>query len=742
MNEMLMRKLLARFEANSVLTDLSESLVSELPQGVSFEENKWDVISWIKRIGYKNSENLIFTNIPTNDAREIAKIWILHGRLTSSIGVSAARSRLNAVAALSEQLGKRDIRSITTSDFYDAQRRLLENYSIGTAYRQSGSLGMLSAWLGSVFGKPLDYVSSITSPAVHGRRGTEEGREQKRIPDQVIGDLLAARGRKNLLLKDAYFIDLTMIEVGTGFRIAELMLLPEDCKRKENGRLQILHYPEKHSDPVPRPVADKLATAVESAIDSLKNISNQAKSILENLVSSEALDWRRILRDENATRYFVSTWVCEWTRLDMNMLYSPKGAWWNAGGRWVDAVAELDIAKGNKSEAARNIGMNRKAFYDVLGEQQASLRGERPLYGRLEIGKNGLRNQRINADARIVSVNKFNQALGLNSSAFRCGNIAESIIHLAADMQITGRDVPIPVRNEALENEFRRMPRVLLRTAEGKTIQTEANALLLVPFEYMSPNRRTKSVDVKWVSWSDYSNWLSGLSRASGTKNFEDSVFSRLGIVDQRTGEVAKFTTHDVRHWLNSLYQDGGLTDDQISIIFNRKHVKDTPTYDQTPLATRVQRLKEAVRDSLVIGGVSEIYQSLVADYSREDAERYLDSAIRMVNPMPHGVCTLNWASVPCPHHLSCFSREDSCGGSCEHLIVDLNNADQRKEVQRLSDTADRMIEALEAQGLVDSPSADHSRRISANTKRELHLAKEISKPDSRKPDVKREQSE
>ena len=89
MNEMLMRKLLARFEANSVLTDLSESLVSELPQGVSFEENKWDVISWIKRIGYKNSENLIFTNIPTNDAREIAKIWILHGRLTSSIGVSA-----------------------------------------------------------------------------------------------------------------------------------------------------------------------------------------------------------------------------------------------------------------------------------------------------------------------------------------------------------------------------------------------------------------------------------------------------------------------------------------------------------------------------------------------------------------------------------------------------------------------------------------------------------------------------
>ena len=138
----------------------------------------------------------------------------------------------------------------------------------------------------------------------------------------------------------------------------------------------------------------------------------------------------------------------------MNMLYSTKGAWWNAGGRWVDAVAELDIAKGNKSEAARNIGMNRKAFYDVLGEQQASLRGERPLYGRLEIGKNGLRNQRINADARIVSVNKFNQALGLNSSAFRCGNIAESIIHLAADMQITGRDVPIPVRNEALENEF------------------------------------------------------------------------------------------------------------------------------------------------------------------------------------------------------------------------------------------------------------------------------------------------
>jgi hypothetical protein len=44
-----------------------------------------------------------------------------------------------------------------------------------------------------------------------------------------------------------------------------------------------------------------------------------------------------------------------------------------------------------------------------------------------------------------------------------------------------------------------------------------------------------------------------------------------------------------------------------------------------------------------------------------------------MVNLMPHGMYTNNWAAEPCPHHLSCFAcgSDDTLNkGICELLVV------------------------------------------------------------------------
>ncbi|MBS0193859.1 MAG: hypothetical protein JSR34_06405 [Proteobacteria bacterium] len=716
MNKKLISEALANMSDKSALSELSEVLAAELPEAVDFVTDTWEVIGWVKRIGTKRSEKLHFGKIRQPEMRNLAKIWVLHGRMEAAIGAGSARQRIDAASALSSQLSIERICSVTTDHFHDAQRWLSNSFGKGTAFRTSSSLAQLSRWLGRILGKPLDFRSTLVNPCAHGRTGTDRGREAKRVPDQVIGDLLQARNRGDLLRKDSYFLDLTMVLVGTGFRIAELTLLPSNCKRKEDGRLQILHFPEKNGDPIPRPVADRLATAVEAALDNLKGISDDARKILRAAIERGQVNWRHVLRDVRATEYFVAKWASDWINDEKNSLFPTDRVWFNAKGRWIDAIGALFSAEGNKGKAAKQLGIPRNAFYQLLEKQQAAMRGERRLSGRLSGGKHRQRSGRLNADRRVVSKRKFEVENDVHLSSFSCGGVAASLLKQATDLQLSGATFPTPSPNRELEREFSRTSTALLLDGSGRTVLSEENALLLVPRCFLSVSRELKYRDVEWVGWSEYSRWLSGEKRSHGTGNFEDSVFARLGIVDHRTGKIAKFTSHDIRHWLNSLYQEGGLTDDQISLIFNRKSPQQTPVYDQTPLRTRVERLKHAVRTNQAAGGGATVYQSLVAEFSREEADRYLEAAVRMVNPMPHGACTLNWSTVPCPHHLSCFSREDAKGGCCEHLFVDLGDRIQMKEIGRLAPEADLMIEVLESQGLSDSPSSEHSRRIARNT--------------------------
>lgn len=172
------------------------------------------------------------------------------------------------------------------------------------------------------------------------------------------------------------------------------------------------------------------------------------------------------------------------------------------------------------------------------------------------------------------------------------------------------------------------------------SIYTE-EALLLTQKYQLSEHSKTIEDDFKAISESDITRWFGGHKRSKGTENHEDSVFSRHNIVDPHTDEIMEMTSHDIRHWLNTIYQNGGLTEDQIALIFNRKHKQQDAEYDQISNKVRSERMKNAIRDKIAIGRVTATYSKL-ADFSREEAEDYLRSVTRMVNPMQHGVCMLD----------------------------------------------------------------------------------------------------
>lgn len=197
MNAIQLRQWLSEIPANKVLVDKASPLLEELPHGASFADDEWGVIDWLTRgVSRRRTATLRFSGITHSELRGLSKLWVLEGRLKKKTGKGTADSKISVLAALADVLGSRPLLTLKTDDFYQAEKLISENYSKGTAFRQSGYLEVASSWLGVSLGLSLDYQSRLTNPAVHGRYGTDEGRANKLVPDTVFRDLIAARHRE------------------------------------------------------------------------------------------------------------------------------------------------------------------------------------------------------------------------------------------------------------------------------------------------------------------------------------------------------------------------------------------------------------------------------------------------------------------------------------------------------------------------------------------------------------------
>lgn len=694
--------------ANSAFRDLLDDMLGRLPEGLEFHEDDWNVISWITRLGTATQKNARFGRIKHENLKCLCKLWVLYARLTGSVNSRAGvDQRTLAFEALSQVLGARTFKTLKTDDFHAAEAWLAKRYQ--SAYRVAGHLQQASVWLSLTFNLRLAYNNRLSKPTVHGRYGTDEGRENKLLPSEIIRDLFQSQHREDLIAKDRFFLSILVITVGAGFRVGELAMLPAQCLLKIDGKLHLLHHSEKGGKPVPRPIHPLLAEAVEDAVGRLLEQTKEARELAKQLRTCPQIDWSSILADREAFRYFTAKWAHEWTANPDHLMINPAGAWYNKGNCFIDAVGLYEAAGRNKFQAAKNLGVCRLTFSDLLDVQEAARRGELP-----QVRNGNSRGQARSSwdtDLRVISIHKLQAHCGTMLKPSK-SVLVRDILDEAQALQLQGKVYPVPPIDAPLEARFQRQVKPLLRDKKGNAVLYQDEALLIVKKYALSEHRGTKEADFTSLTDSHISRWLCGETRSAGTGNSEDSVFSRLCIRDPRTGEVAKFTAHDIRHWLNTLYQNGGLTEDQIALIFNRRYQKQNATYDQTSSKVRTERLKQAVRDRIAVGQVAESYIRIV-EYSREDAEDYLRAVLRMVNPMPHGVCALDWATTPCPHHLSCFSGDDE--KPCEHLAIEPSHDASVEGLERIQREAQLTIAALESQGVDESPTMDHFKRIRRN---------------------------
>lgn len=187
------------------------------------------------------------------------------------------------------------------------------------------------------------------------------------------------------------------------------------------------------------------------------------------------------------------------------------------------------------------------------------------------------------------------------------------------------------------------------------------------------------------------------ISAALGNLNME-SVFDRRDLTEA-DGTRISLRTHQSRHWRNTLYKMGGMTEIQQALAMGRKDVGQNTYYQHVALDTelafhtafvefhsyheKVKYLQAGIVNGKIRGALAETYHDLK---SRDPvrASEFLETHAGGVHVTLWGICTNDFSREPCAKHLQCF---DNCG----HL----HRTDDAREAENLRKLLDLNIQVL-----------------------------------------------
>ncbi|WP_139026517.1 hypothetical protein [Achromobacter arsenitoxydans] len=272
-----------------------------------------------------------------------------------------------------------------------------------------------------------------------------------------------------------------------------------------------------------------------------------------------------------------------------------------------------------------------------------------------------------------------------------------------------------PVRIVAREPEYlagdverafmaRRPPQAALKK-DGKVI-LELHACLAIAFTgYFRFKERDESVNYllpRLVSFTDISGALGNIESA-------ESIFDRRRLTEA-DGSRISLRTHQSRHWRNTLYKLGGMTEIQQALAMGRKDIRQNSYYQHVALDTelkfhsafvefqsyheKVKYLQAGIVSGRIRGALAETYHDLAARDPVE-AEAFLETHAGGVHVTLWGICTNDFSREPCTKHLQCF---DNCGHL--HRTNDAREADNLKKLLQLNL---QVLQKMEAESDVEA---------------------------------------
>lgn len=187
------------------------------------------------------------------------------------------------------------------------------------------------------------------------------------------------------------------------------------------------------------------------------------------------------------------------------------------------------------------------------------------------------------------------------------------------------------------------------------------------------------------------------ISGALGNLNVE-SIFDRRGLTEA-DGSRISLRTHQSRHWRNTLYKLGGMTEIQQALAMGRKDVRQNAYYQHVALDTelafhtafvefhsyyeKVKYLQAGIITGKIKGALADTYHDLKAR-DPVKASEFLETHAGGVHVTLWGICTNDFSREPCVKHLQCF---DNCG----HL----HRTEDAREAENLRKLLDLNLQVL-----------------------------------------------
>lgn len=210
-----------------------------------------------------------------------------------------------------------------------------------------------------------------------------------------------------------------------------------------------------------------------------------------------------------------------------------------------------------------------------------------------------------------------------------------------------------------------------------------SEALILCRVNELHATRGTYPCMIEPISLNQINTGLGGR-----VQHGIPSIFTRHGFTEP-DGSPIKITTHQFRHYLNTLAQAGGMSQLDIAKWSGRKDIRQNAAYDHVTSDQMIRKIRDALGDSSqMFGPLAEIPKKVLIPR---------DEFARLKVPTAHttdlGYCIHDYTMSPCQLHMDCIN--------CEDLVCVKGDVEKTEKLRQRLDEA-RMLMSQAEQAVHD----------------------------------------
>lgn len=207
-----------------------------------------------------------------------------------------------------------------------------------------------------------------------------------------------------------------------------------------------------------------------------------------------------------------------------------------------------------------------------------------------------------------------------------------------------------------------------------------SEALLLIQRNTFHPDKATYRCMFDIITTDTVNNQL-----GAGIEHGKSSLFSRLGFTEP-DGSPIVVTSHQFRHWLNTLAKKGGLSELDIAKWAGRTDIRHNDAYDHRTPLDMVEKIR-SIGSQNMTGEIAQLAEK--APMSREE---YLKLIFPTAHVTPIGFCINDWTMMPCQvfgDHINCQQHIYIKGMEEKTQRIEQNLIDAEEQLERATKAID-----------------------------------------------------